>query len=317
MNAYYSDRFVLPLPQGHRFPMAKYERLRTRLVAAGVLDPADLHIPDAATDEQLLRVHTSGYLKKVVAGRLTPREIRRIGFPWSLEMVERSRRSVGGTLAACRAALADGTAANLAGGTHHAFPDHGEGFCVFNDVAVALRQLLADGAIAHAVVIDCDVHQGNGTAAVFQDDPAVYTFSIHGAKNFPFRKQSSDLDLAMPDGTGDEVYLETLDEALWRVIDQANADFAVYLAGADAYAGDSLGHLALSKAGMLARDQLVLAACRQADLPVAVVMGGGYAPDIEDTVDIHCATVAAAVGCCASTRSQPLEKAGDDTIPRL
>jgi acetoin utilization deacetylase AcuC-like enzyme len=295
MRAYYSDCFVVPLPPGHRFPMAKYELLRSRLVTEGVLRSEDLRVPDAATDRQLLRVHTPDYVQKVVSGGLTQREIRRIGFPWSPEMVERSRRSVGGTLAACRAALADGVAVNLAGGTHHAFPDHGEGFCVFNDVAVALRQMLTDGSISRAVVIDCDVHQGNGTAAVFEDDPLVYTFSIHGAKNFPFRKQSSDLDLALMDGTGDDVYLETLGEALWRVIDQAGADFAAYVAGADAYAGDRLGHLALSKTGMLARDRLVMSACQKADLPVAVVMGGGYAPNIDDTVDIHLATVSAAL----------------------
>ncbi len=294
MKAFYCDHFVLPLPPGHRFPMEKYARLRSRLLTEGVLRPGDLNVPDAATDEQLLRVHSGDYLSKLIDGKLSRREIRRIGFPWSLAMIERSRRSVGGTLAACRGALSEGIAVNLAGGTHHAFPDHGEGFCVFNDVAVALRQLLADGAIARAVVVDCDVHQGNGTAAVFEHDQRVFTFSIHGAHNFPFRKQASDLDLPLPDGTGDDVYLDLLEEALWRVIDQANADLMVYVSGADAYAGDALGQLALTKAGLLARDRLVLGACQQADLPAAVVMGGGYAPDIDDIVDIHAATVTAA-----------------------
>jgi len=304
VKAFYCDHFVLPLPPGHRFPMDKYGRLRSRLLSEGVLRPEDLRVPQAATDEQLLRVHTDAYLRKVINGDLAQREIRRIGFPWSPEMVERSRRSVGGTLAACRAALGDGTAVNLAGGTHHAFPDHGEGFCVFNDVAVALCQLLADGSIARALVVDCDVHQGNGTAAMFKNDPRVFTFSIHGEHNFPFRKQDSDLDLPLPDGTGDEAYLALLDEALWRVVDQAGADLVVYVSGADAYAGDALGHLALSKEGLLARDQLVFAACRRAGLPVGVVMGGGYAPNIDDIVDIHAATVAAAAASRAPAASE-------------
>jgi acetoin utilization deacetylase AcuC-like enzyme len=304
MKAFYCDHFVLPLPPGHRFPMDKYARLRTRVLADGIFQPDELHVPQAATDEQLLRVHSRHYLRKLNAGELTQQEIRRIGFPWSPAMVERSRRSVGGTLAACRAALSDGTSVNLAGGTHHAFPDHGEGFCVFNDAAVALCQLLADGSITHGLVVDCDVHQGNGTAAVFQNDPRVFTFSIHGARNFPFRKQASDLDLPLPDGTGDAAYLDLLGEALWRVIDQAKADLVVYVSGADAYAGDALGHLALTKAGLRARDQLVLATCRHAHLPVAVVMGGGYAPNIDDTVDIHAATVAAAAASQAMSASE-------------
>lgn len=299
MNAYYCDHFELPLPPGHRFPMAKYGRLRARILDQGVLRPEDLHVPDAASDDQLRRVHTAAYLRKLEEGSLAEREIRRIGFPWSPAMVERSRRSVGGTLAACRSAIRDGTSANLAGGTHHAFPDHGEGFCVFNDVAVALHQLLAEHAIDKGLVIDCDVHQGNGTAAVFANDQRVFTFSIHGEHNFPFRKQSSDLDLPLPDGTGDQAYLDLLDEAIWRVIDRADSDLAVYVAGADAFAGDALGHLSLSKAGLKERDHRVLAACRQAGLPVAVVMGGGYAPDVDDIVDIHATTVLEAASFCS------------------
>jgi acetoin utilization deacetylase AcuC-like enzyme len=294
VKAFYCDHFPLPLPPGHRFPVDKYPRLRSRLLAEGVLRPSDLHVPEPASDEQLLGVHTRVYLEQLTNGKLTPRQVRRIGFPWSLEMLERSRRSVGGTLAACRSALEEGVAVNLAGGTHHAFPDHGEGFCVFNDVAVALRQLQAQGATVRALVVDCDVHQGNGTAAIFQGDPTVFTFSMHGEHNFPFRKQASDLDLPLPDGTGDDIYLDLLNEALWRILAQARPDFVAYVAGADAFAGDALGHLALSKAGLLARDRLVLSACTRAGLPVAVVMGGGYAPAIDDIVDIHAATVAAA-----------------------
>jgi acetoin utilization deacetylase AcuC-like enzyme len=292
VKAYYCDHFVLPLPPGHRFPMEKYARLRARLLAEGVLLPAELLVPEAASDAQLLRVHTPDYLERLVSGTMSEREIRRIGFPWSPAMVERSRRSVGGTMAACRAALLDGVAVNLAGGTHHAFPDHGEGFCVFNDVAVALLDLLAEGSITRGLIIDCDVHQGNGTAAIFQKEPKVFTFSIHGERNFPYRKQASDLDLSLPDGIGDDAYLELLDEALWRVVAQAKADFVVYVSGADAFAGDSLGRLALSKAGLKQRDKRVLSACGRAGLPVAVVMGGGYAPDLDDIVDIHAATVA-------------------------
>lgn len=309
MDAYYCDHFVLPLPPGHRFPMAKYSRLRARATEEGVLDPTDLHVPEAADDEKLLAVHTHQYLEKVVRGTLTEREIRRIGFPWSPEMVERSRRSVGGTIAACRSSLQHGVAINLAGGTHHAFPDHGEGFCVFNDVAVAIRTLQRAGDIDLAVVIDCDVHQGNGTAAIFQHDDTVFTFSIHADHNFPFHKEHSDLDIPLPDDTDDSSYLALLDESLGRVLSLAGFDLAVYVAGADPYAGDRLGKMNLTKAGLRARDHQVLAACRQAQIPVAIVMGGGYARDIDDIVDIHVGTLAVAKEVSRmsrpKTRNQP------------
>jgi len=200
MKCFYTDRFVLPLPPTHRFPMEKYQRLRERLLADGVLRPEDLCEPPAASWDELRLVHDDEYLRAVAEGRLAPDLQRRIGFPWSPAMVERSRRSVGGTIAAARAALGDGIAANLAGGTHHAFRDRGEGYCVFNDVAVAARVLLQAGACARIAVVDCDVHQGNGTAAIFRGDPAVFTFSLHGEKNYPFKKETSDLDITLPDG---------------------------------------------------------------------------------------------------------------------
>lgn len=295
MKIFYADHFVLPLPEGHRFPMEKYSRLRERVSEAGLVQPECLQTAEAASEEQLLRVHTPEYLDKVFHGKLSEKEIRRMGFPWSPELVERSRRSVGGTIAACRAALAGGMGANLAGGTHHAYPDHGEGFCVFNDVAVAVRTVQAEGRIRRAVILDCDVHQGNGTAAIFAGDETVFTFSIHGSKNFPFRKERSDLDLALEDGAGDEVFLKALENGLQISLDRARADLAVYLSGADPYAGDRLGRLSLTKEGLAARDRMVYAACREAGLPVATVMGGGYAREIEDTVDIHFRTIQTAV----------------------
>ena len=224
-------------------------------------------------------------------GTLSEREVRRIGLPWSPELVERSRRSVGGTVEACRAALSDGIAVSLSGGTHHAFADHGEGFCIFNDCAVAARTVQAEDRVRRVVIIDCDVHQGNGTAAILADDPTVFTFSIHGAKNFPFHKERSDLDLELADGADDATYLAALTAGMDAALAAARADLAIYLAGADPFVDDALGRLALSKAGLAERDRLVLDRCRRAGLPVAVVMAGGYARQIQDTVDIHLETV--------------------------
>jgi acetoin utilization deacetylase AcuC-like enzyme len=290
MKAFYCDHFVLPLPDGHRFPMLKYARLRELLEVDGRLE---LLVPDAASDGDLLRVHTEDYLAQVVSGAL-PREVqRRIGFPWSPELVERSRRSVGGTIAAARAALAEGVAANLAGGTHHAFPDRGEGFCVFNDAAVAIRAVQADGLARRVAVVDLDVHQGNGTAAVFAGDPTVLTLSVHGASNYPFRKEESDLDVALPDGTTDDDYLEAVEAAV-RVALQWAPELILYVAGADAFEGDALGRLAVSRAGMLRRDELVLDSAMAAGVPVAIAMAGGYAPEVDDIAGIHADTVSAA-----------------------
>jgi len=290
VKVFHCDQFTYPLPPGHRFPAQKYALLRAQ-VAESLMPPVALRVPDAASDEQLLRAHDGEYLAQVAGGTLSEREVRRIGLPWSPELVERSRRSVGGTVEACRAALTDGIAVSLSGGTHHAFADHGEGFCIFNDCAVAARTMQAEERVRRVVIIDCDVHQGNGTAAILADDPTIFTFSIHGAKNFPFHKERSDLDVELADGADDATYLAALTAGMDAALAVARADLAIYLAGADPFVGDALGRLALSKAGLADRDRLVLDRCHRAGLPVAVVMAGGYARQIQDTVDIHLETV--------------------------
>jgi acetoin utilization deacetylase AcuC-like enzyme len=287
MKVFYSDHFVLPLPEGHRFPMVKYSMLRERVARDGICGPGELSTPRAVTDREILRAHAPGYLKRVVSGTLTQKEMRRIGFSWSERMVERSRRASGGTLSACLAALDEGFAANLAGGTHHAFSNRGEGYCVFNDSAIAARAVQAAGRVERVVVIDTDVHQGNGTAALLRAEPTVFTFSIHGAKNFPFNKEESDLDAPLPDGADDTVFLATLESGLQAALDAADADLAIYLAGADPFEGDRLGRLSVTKAGLAERDRIVLETCRERGIPVAVTMAGGYAREVEDTVDIH------------------------------
>ena len=287
MKVFYSDHFVLPLPEGHRFPMSKYSMLRERVAADGICGPGELQTPQAVTDEEILRAHAPGYLERVVSGSLTDKEIRRIGFPWSERMVERSRRASGGTLGACLAALEEGFAANLAGGTHHAFSDRGEGYCVFNDSAIAARAVQAAGLAARVVVIDTDVHQGNGTAEILREDASVFTFSIHGAKNFPFHKEESDLDAPLPDGADDTEFLNTLQIGLETALEAVDADLAIYLAGADPFEGDRLGRLSVTKPGLAERDRMVLEACRDRGIPVTVTMAGGYARNVEDTVDVH------------------------------
>jgi acetoin utilization deacetylase AcuC-like enzyme len=287
MKVFYSDHFVLPLPEGHRFPMAKYSMLRERVARDGICGPGELSTPRAVTDEEILRAHVPDYLERVVSGTLTDKEVRRIGFPWSEKMVERSRRASGGTLGACLAALDEGFAANLAGGTHHAFSDKGEGYCVLNDSAIAARAVQAAGLVGRVVVIDTDVHQGNGTAAILHRDPTVFTFSIHGAKNFPFNKEASDLDAPLPDGAGDTEFLGALERGIQVALDAADADLAIYLAGADPFEGDRLGRLSVTKSGLAERDRIVLETCRGRGIPVAVTMAGGYANEVEDTVDIH------------------------------
>ena len=291
MKVFYSDHFVLPLPEGHRFPMKKYSILRERVERNGICGPGELRTPHAVTDEEVLRAHDPDYLKRVVAGTLTAKEMRKIGFPWSQRMVERSRQASGGTLDAARVALSEGIAANLAGGTHHAFAGRGEGFCVLNDSAIAARALLAEGLVEKVVVLDTDVHQGNGTAAILCEDPRVFTLSIHGEKNYPFYKEESDLDVPLPDGAGDGVFLAALVEALERVLDLEEWDLALFLAGADPFEGDKLGRLSVTKSGLAERDRVVLEGCRERGLPVAVTMAGGYARQVEDTVDIHFQTI--------------------------
>lgn len=306
LHCWSSAHYTLPLPTGHRFPIEKYALLRDAVLAEGIVQPANLHDPERATREELLRVHTANYLDRLTAGQLSETEIRRLGFPWSPQLVERSYRAVGGTLGATRAALAHGVAMNLAGGTHHAFPDHGEGFCVFNDVAVAIRAQLASGDIARAAVIDLDVHQGNGTHAIFAGDQRVHTFSMHGERNYPYREGPPMIDPAdghryglrvpgtrdvdLPEGCGDEEYLDTLAAELPRVLAAARPDLVVYLAGADPHEGDRLGRMKLTFDGLARRDAFVLESCREVGIPVAIVIAGGYGRDVRDTVRIHTTT---------------------------
>ena len=274
--------------------MRKYAMLRARVMEAALVPADKLRVPEAATDAELCRAHAGSYVNRIKGGKLSPRETRAIGFPWSPELVERSRRSSGATMEACRAALVDGFSVNLAGGTHHAFYDRGEAFCVFNDSAVAARAMLAEKRVRRVVIVDCDVHQGNGTAAIFAGDPEVFTFSMHGQNNFPTRKEQSDLDIGLPDGTDDSPYLEALERGLRQTLALAAADLAIYLAGADPYVDDSFGRLALTKRGLSDRDSLVFDLCSAQGIPVAVTMAGGYAKRIDDTVDIHLRTVQAA-----------------------
>ncbi len=271
--------------------MDKYSRLRERLSTNKTLANARFVVPPAASEQALRRVHTASYLNALLSATLPKSIERRIGFPYSEKMVERSRRSVGGTMAAAEVALSCGIAVNLAGGTHHAFADTGGGYCVLNDVAVAARYAQHTLNVNRVLVVDLDVHQGDGTAAIFADDPSVTTFSMHGARNYPTRKQTSDVDLALADDTSDEQYLNALNDQLSRLLGQNRPDLVFYLAGADPYIGDRLGRLALTKAGLAQRDKQVLELLTEAGVPVAVCMAGGYAEDINDIVDIHEATV--------------------------
>jgi acetoin utilization deacetylase AcuC-like enzyme len=293
MHAFYTDHFVLPLPEGHRFPMQKY-----RLLRETIKDHPQITLLEApaANDTQLLYAHTPGYIQKVLAGELSEPEQRAIGFPWSERMVERSRRSAGATIAACLSALKQGVAVNLAGGTHHAYRDHGSGFCVFNDAAIAARMLQKmQGSSFRVAIIDLDVHQGNGTAAILKNDAHTFTLSLHGEHNFPFKKEASNLDIALPNGCSDAVYLDALEGALRDIKTTFNPQFIIYLAGADPHEQDRLGKLSLTKAGMLARDQLVYDFAKLHGLPVAIAMAGGYGKVIEETVAIHAQTIEAAL----------------------
>jgi len=304
MKAFYTDQFVLPLPADHRFPMVKYAHLREKVQHSGI---AEMCIPAPVTDAQILRCHDLTYLEKVKSGTLSSKEIRRIGFPWSPGMVERSRRSSGATLAAAETALSEGIAVNLAGGTHHACTDHGEGFCIWNDAAIAARDLQARGLVERVVIIDCDVHQGNGTAQITHNDPTIFTFSIHGEKNFPHRKFPGDLDIGLPDGVADDEYLMLIEEGVRRALFLASADLAIYQSGADPFVGDRLGKLSITKDGLAARDHMVISMLREAGLPIAVTMGGGYAQNVDDIVDIHYKTVRIAV-----KHQHPLQKTLQD-----
>ena len=298
MLAFYSDHFVLPLPPGHRFPMSKYRALRERVAAE--LPEVRLEEPGAASPGELALAHDPDYIDRVLGGRLDAREQRVIGFPWSPPMVERSRRSAGATIAACRQAFADGVAVNLAGGTHHAHRDHGQGYCVFNDAAVAARLMQAEQgrsrrAPLEVAIVDLDVHQGNGTATILAHDPSVFTLSIHGASNFPFRKEASDLDVGLPEGTGDEAYLNALDRALAQMLTRFAPGLLIYVSGADAHEADRLGKLRLTSSGLRERDRRVFALAERLGVPIAVTMAGGYGHDIAVTVDVHVNTVGEAL----------------------
>lgn len=294
MRIFTTDGFRLDLPTTHPFPAEKYERLRRRVEADGSNRGEPLVVPDAATDEQLRLVHDPDYVRRVVAGELDATALQRLGFPWSPSLVERSRRSVGATIAAARAALLDGVAVSLSGGTHHAFFDRGEGYCVFNDVVVAARVMQNERLARRVVVLDCDVHQGNGTAALARHDATLFTMSIHGARNFPRVKETSDLDVELRDGATDDEYLAALAPAVEHAVRASGAHLAFFLAGADPLESDRFGRLALTKDGLARRDRFVLERCASARLPVAVLMAGGYARDVRDVVDVHATTVAIA-----------------------
>ncbi|MBI3789275.1 MAG: histone deacetylase [Gemmatimonadetes bacterium] len=291
LHCWSSARYVIPLPEQHRFPIAKYGLLREAVLASGLVPAEALHEPARAAHEIVELVHTRDYVSRFERGALDEAEQRQLGFPWSESLVERAFRAVGGTCEAAQAALERGIAMNLAGGTHHAFADHGEGFCVFNDVAVAVRALQRDGRIRRVAIVDLDVHQGNGTHAIFAGDPTVTTFSMHGGKNYPFRKVAGTRDIELPDGCDDDTYLALLEGALSDVLQRARADVVFYLAGADPHEGDRLGRLKLTFDGLRRRDAFVLGACREVGLPVCVTIAGGYGHDVHDTVRVHVNTV--------------------------
>jgi acetoin utilization deacetylase AcuC-like enzyme len=279
----------------HVFPTAKYRLVRERLLAEGVLGEGDFKTPELASWDQVGLVHSAEYLEKVREGRLSPLERMTLEVPFSPELREASLLCCGGTILTARRALEDGVAAHVGGGFHHAFSGHGEGFCLLNDVAVAVATLLAEGSLDRAAVVDLDVHQGNGTAAIFESEPRVFTFSMHQERNYPHPKPPSDLDVGLPDGTDDETYLEVLGESLSRVLEQSGPELVLYLAGADPFEEDQLGGLGLTQKGLRSRDDLVFGECRAADAAICVVLAGGYAMREEDTVHIHCQTVNAAV----------------------
>ncbi len=293
MKAFYSDHFVLPLPSGHRFPMEKYSRLRELV---GTLPHLELLEAPPASDTQILYAHDPHYLLKVIKGNLSADEQKEIGFPWSEKMVERSRRSAGATIAAAKTATREGISGNLAGGTHHAYRNLGSGFCVFNDSAITARVLQKEiNPKLKVAIIDLDVHQGNGTASILQHDASIFTLSIHGENNFPFKKESSDLDIGLPDGCDDQTYLQSLSQSLDQLDDRFHPDFVIYLAGADPHEGDRLGRLKLSNDGMRLRDAAVFEYALDRQIPVAFSMAGGYGKEIESTIAIHFQTIQTAL----------------------
>jgi len=292
MHVWTHHRATFPLPATHKFPLPKYALLRDRVVTDGLATPDEVHETDPVDWAQLRAVQEPALVERIRTGALSVREQRGLGLPWSPELVERARRSVAGTVAAAFGALEHRVAMNLGGGTHHAGRDFARGYCLFNDVAVTLAQLRSEGAVRRALVVDCDVHQGDGTAQLLGPDPDAFTLSLHGARNYPFERIPSVLDIDLASGTGDDEYLRVLDESLDVALDAGDPDIAFYLAGADPWEGDRLGRLALTKTGLKARDELVLDRLLETRAAVVVVLAGGYAPDVADTVDINAATVA-------------------------
>src|ERR1041384_276757 len=290
MQVFYTPRYYADIGPGHVFPIRKFELVRDKLLAEGTIEPSEIVEPSPAPLEDVLLVHTTDYISRLCSGNLTTKEIRRLGLPWSESLVQRSFYAVGGTLAATHASLAEGYSSNLAGGTHHSFSERGEGFCVLNDVAIAIRSMRARNLIQRAAIVDCDVHQGNGTATIFAGDTDTFTFSIHEANNYPLFKAQSTLDVELADGTSDAEYLETLAKHLPTVF-AADPEIVFYLAGADPYKGDKLGRLALSIDGLRERDAYVLRECYKREVPIVTVMSGGYGKDIHDKIEIHCNTI--------------------------
>jgi acetoin utilization deacetylase AcuC-like enzyme len=289
---FYSPYYYADIGDGHVFPIRKFELVKDILLAEGTLLPEEIISPEPAKVEDLHLVHTEDYISRLVNGTLTAKEIRKLGLPWSQSLVRRSFHAINGTILATKEALKSGIASNLAGGTHHAFPDRGEGFCVLNDVAVAIRVLQREKLAEKFLIIDCDVHQGNGTAFIFKDEKEIFTFSMHGAKNFPLYKEVSSLDIELNDKTADAEYLETLSEVLPRIFSH-QPDIVFYLGGADPFEKDKLGRLSLTKKGLMKRDEMVLEYAKNQDVPIVTTMSGGYAENIEDTVDIHANTIRA------------------------
>lgn len=286
----YATGYFVEIGETHVFPMRKFPLIHQQLLAEGTIHSSRVIAPDLARPEDILLVHTRDYWTRLSQGQLTPQEIRKLGLPWSPALVRRSQLATQGTLNAARYALAEGIAGNIAGGTHHAFPDHGEGFCVLNDIAVAVRVLQREGDVERVALIDCDVHQGNGNAAIFAGEAEVFTFSMHGANNYPLRKLTSTLDVELPDGTTDDPYLKLLETSLEQIFSCFKPDLVFYLAGVDPYYKDRFGKLALTMKGLRERDRLVFEACHRAGVPVTITLSGGYAIPTDDTVEAHCNT---------------------------
>ncbi len=287
MKIFHSDIFSFPLYENQDFLVSKYQMLIQRILADGLAGPDELLTPPEATRAEITRVHDPDYVDRLLKGQLSAREIREVGLPWSPQVIERAKRSAGATLEACRWAIREGVALHLGGGTHHAFSDRAKGFCWLNDCAIAARAMIAEGVAKRVLILDCDVHQGDGTAAIFRDDPRVFTLSIHGGSSYPYHRQPGDLDIELPIDTGDGAYLEALEQGLAAALERFQPDLVIYLAGADVYRDDRFGSLGLTRQGIARRDRRVFSLFATTGTPVAVTLAGGYAAQIEDAVEIH------------------------------